>query len=120
MVKRFRKIVVNDVEYKWLFKIDNSSENWFSYILISPKDFPKNTFCIKFDFAAQYLLNTGFPAIFRGERVNINLNEPLYVSQIIKYCQNNYKGLFEKKGYQYLNGTDILSALGYEFSVIPV
>ena len=63
-----------------------------------------------------FLLNSGMPAVFQGQRVSINLNQPFFISQIVQWC-GEQDDLFQQTGYQYLNGVDILKTIGYDFLV---
>lgn len=110
---KFRKIIVDNSEYMWLFRYDDYDYQNFPYLLITTKAFPKAALHISFAIKEHFLLNSGLPAAFQGERVSINLNQPLFISQIIQQCckQVDFSNL---SGYHYLNGLDILRTIGYE------
>ena len=112
-MRKFRKIIVNDLEYKWLFRYEDHDYHKIPYLLIVAKDFPETTLRIIFPVKEHFLLNCGIPAVFQGQQVNINLNRPLFISQIIQWCSEQ-EDLFHQAGYRYLNGLDILKAAGYE------
>ena len=112
-MRKFRKIVVDNLEYKWLFRYDDYDYIFFPYLLILAESFPETTLCISFPMKEHFLLNSGFPAVFQGQQVSINLNRPFFISQIIQWCRKQ-KDLFGQTGYQYLTGLDILKAIGYE------
>ena len=84
---------------------------------------------IYFEIAEHFLLNSGFPAVFQGKKVAINLNRPFYVSQIIQYCRNSQQTRCKQRdinkeknfqtnqcGYKYFDGIEILRQTGYEIS----
>ena len=120
-MRRFRKIIVDNEEYKWLFRYDDYDYIKPPYLLIAKKSFPEETWCICFSIKEHFLLNSGFPAVFQGKKVAINLNQPLYVSQMIHYCRNNKEQVLQAKkihGYKCLDGIDILQKIGYEISPV--
>lgn len=110
---KFRKIIVDNSEYMWLFRYDGYDYQNFPYLLITAKAFPKATLHINFPIKEHFLLNSGLPAVFQGQRVSINLNQPLFISQIIQQCSKQ-ADLSILTGYHYLNGLDILKTAGYE------
>ena len=114
-MRRFRNITVDHMEYKWLFRYDDYDYIYFPYLLVVPKSSPETTLRIVFPIKEHFLLNSGFPAVFQGQQVSINLNRPFFVSQIIQWCREQ-EALFSRTGYQSLNGLDILKAIGYEVS----
>lgn len=120
MMRRFRKIVVDTVEYKWLFRYDDYDYNEYPYLLVVKTAAPEETLCICFTIEDHFLLNSGFPAVFQGNEVKINLNRPFYISQIIHYCGGNEEKVSlerckarSKNKYISLNGIKILQEIGY-------
>lgn len=111
---KFRKIIVDGSEYMWLFRYDDYDYQNFPYLLIAAKSFPKATLHINVPIKEHFLLNSGLPAVFQGQRVSINLNQPSFISQIIQECCKQVD-LSNLTGYHYLNGLDILGTIGYEF-----
>lgn len=119
MMRRFRKIVVDTIEYKWLFRYDDH-EYWdYPYLLVVKTAVPKETLRIYFRIEDHFLLNSGFPAVFQGNAVKINLNRPFYISQIIHYCGEN-EGKDSLERYKasnnneiFLDGIKILQEIGY-------
>ena len=83
-------------------------------MLIVAKDSPKTTLHISFPIKEYFLLNCGIPVAYHGQQVSLNLNCPFFISQIVQWCSEQ-EDLFKQMGYQYLNGLDILKAIGYEF-----
>lgn len=112
-MSRLRKIVVDNIEYKWLYRYDDYDYINYPYLLIVMDSCPKATLCIPFIIQDHFMLNSGLPAIFQGKEVLINLNQPLYISQIIRQCRENGED-FQQKGYKSLNGLNILKEIGYE------
>ena len=110
---KFRKIIVDNSEYMWLFRYDGYDYQNFPYLLITAKAFPKATLHINFPIKEHFLLNSGLPAVFQGQRVSIIWNQPLFISQIIQQCSKQ-ADLSNLTGYHYLNGLEILKTAGYE------
>lgn len=121
-MRRFRKIIIENVEYKWFFR--KNAE--IPYLLIAKKDVPEKTLRIKFPITEFFILNSGLPATFQGKEVIINLNQPFYISQIIQYCRNHVKEDLVKENLepklsaarnqhssQDLDGIKILEQIGY-------
>ncbi|MCI9354237.1 MAG: hypothetical protein HFE58_05435 [Firmicutes bacterium] len=119
-MRRFRKIVVNTIEYKWLFRYSHYDYIHFPYLLIVNNSFPKKTLCVYFPIKEHFLLNSGFPAVFQENNVEINLNRPFYVAQIIHYYRKNEKILQTEYNHNYkgLDGIKILQKIGYNISSI--
>lgn len=122
-MRKFRKIVVDTVEYKWLFRYDDYEYINNPYLLIVKTIFPEETWRIYFMTADHFLLNSGFPAIFQGTAVEINLNRPFYVAQIIQYCMENEEEILQagyKNGYRDLDGIKILREIGYISNIFDI
>ena len=62
----FRKIVVDNSEYMWLFRYDDYDYQRIPYLLITAKAFPKATLHINFPIKDHFLFNSGLPADFSG------------------------------------------------------
>lgn len=116
-MRRFRKIIVDGVEYKWLFRYDDYDYCNAPYLLIIMKSTPKAALRINFPIAEHFLLNSGLPAAFQGKKVVINLNQPSYVSQIIHHCRETENEI-PQNGYKRLDGIEILKQIGYEIPSI--
>lgn len=119
-MRRFRKIVVDTVEYKWLFRYND----YDSYLLVVKTASPEETLRIFFPIEDYFLLNIGFPAVFQGNAVKINLNRPFYISQIIHYCGGN-KEKVSLERYKasnnndiFLDGIKILQEIGYIIDIL--
>ncbi len=115
-MRRFRKIIVNNQEYKWLFRYDDYDYLYYPYLLIVRNSSPETTLHIHFPIKEHFLLNSGFPAVFQGQQVSINLNRPFFIFRIIQWC-GEQEELFTLAGRQYLNGIDILKKLGYVIQI---
>ncbi len=116
-MRRFRKIVVNGTEYRWLLRFDDYDYQYPPYLLVIKSACPRSTLKIGFPVREHYLLNEGLPAFYKGDSVFINLNRPLVVSRIIAQCVKDGEA-FEQEGYRYLNGVKILEEAGYEIDSI--
>ena len=120
-MRRFRNIIIENVEYKWLFRYDDYDYSKCPYLLIVKKSFSEETWCIYFSITNHFLLNSGLPATFQGKMVAINLNQPFYISQIIQYYIHHEAEILQAEGleagnrcsYRELDGVKILQRLGY-------
>lgn len=115
-MRKFRKIVVDNVEYKWLFRYDDYEYINYPYLLIVKNAYPEETLRICFPITEHFLLNSGLPAVFRGAQVKINLNRPYCISQIVRYCTENEEKISQdeyKTDYKGLDGIKILKEIGY-------
>ncbi len=120
-MRRFRNIIIENVEYKWLFRYEDYDDTKFPYLLIVKKCIPEETLRIKFWITEHFLLNSGLPAIFQGKMVAINLNQPFYISQIIQYYRHHEAEILQAESseagnrcsYRELDGVKILQRLGY-------
>lgn len=122
-MRKFRKIVVDNIEYKWLFRYDDYEYIDFPYLLIVKNSFPEETLRICFPIAEHFLLNSGLPAIFQGNKVKINLNRPFYIAQIVRYCSKNEEEISQEEhrfDYKSINGIKILQEIGYHIPSIYV
>ena len=116
-MRRFRKIIVDKIEYKWLFRYDDYDYINYPYLLIVMNSRQKATLNINFPIKEHFMLNNGLPATIQGNKVSINLNQPAYISQIIHQCRESGES-FEQDGYKYLNGLEVLKEMGYEIDPI--
>lgn len=112
-MQRFRKIVVNGLEYKWMYRQGRKGKP--PYLLVAAKAAPQITLRLVFSAGDDFCLNSGFPAAFQGERVVINLNQPALIAQIIQWLQEQ-KDLLNGAKEQKLDGIALLKALGYELA----
>ncbi len=110
MKRKFRNIVVDGVAYQWLF----GGNDWFSYLLIVMQCAPKTTLRLSFYCPkASVLLYDGLlNAIWKGEKICINLHKPSIVSELIRQCRINGEQ-FTHKGYKSIDGIEILEQMGY-------
>ena len=58
-MRRFRNIIIENVEYKWLFRYEDYDDTKFPYLLIVKKCIPEETLRIKFWITEHFLLNSG-------------------------------------------------------------
>lgn len=116
-MQKFRKIVVDNVEYKWLYK--HYYRTKLPYLLIVRCSFSEEALRIYFPITDDIWYNfyMGLPAVFQGKEVLINLNQPFYIAQIINYCRNNEEEILQAKykcGYRTLDGMKLLQKIGYD------
>ena len=58
------------------------------------------------------MLNSGYPALFSGEEVLVNMNQPSMIAKAIRQCRK--MGIsFEGTGEIVLDGVDVLEEMGY-------
>lgn len=119
MKRHFRKIVVGNVEYKWLFRYDNYDYQNYPYLLIFMTFYPNTTMKVIFNIKEHFILNSGLSAIYRGNNILINLNQPVFTAQIIEQCRKNGEN-FKHKGYKCIDGLEILKEAGYEIEPVFV
>ncbi len=116
MKKHFRKIVVDDVEYKWMYQVDDYDHIYSPYLLIVPAEMPKATLDVYFKANNDWMFNKGFPMTLNGEEVHINLNRPFYVAEMIRQClKDGFE--FKDKSRVGIDGVKVLQELGYEFDI---
>lgn len=113
IMRRFRKITVANSEYKWLFRFDDYDYQNLPYLLVIMCSRPASSLKIFFPIHEHFLLNSGLSAVLNGNAVLLNMNRPLFVSQIIEQCQKNGE-TFDHKGCRHLNGLKILEEIGYK------
>ncbi len=113
-----RKIVINQQEYLWKYVFDDYDYQNNSYIVVKSLD-KKGKLIINFrtdSWEFGYCpFNKGVQAKLNGEPTVINLNQPKYIAEIVKYAQEDLK-IEKVVGTIVLdNGFEILHNLGYEF-----
>ena len=101
-MRRFRKITVDNSEYKWLFRFDDYDYQNLPYLLVIMCSCPASSLKIFFPIHEHFLLNSGLPAVLNGNAVLLNMNRPLFVSQIIEQCQKNGE-TFDHEGCRHKN-----------------
>lgn len=74
----------------------------------------KATLKVVFSVKDHFMLNSGLPAYLQGKEVSINLNQPVYVSEIIGQCRKMGVA-FGHIGYKCVDGVEILKQIGYIF-----
>ena len=116
-MERFRKIVVVDATYQWLFRYHGHNYRKKPYLLIIKDTAPDKALKIEFPITDHFLLNIGLPAVFRGEQTVINLNRPKLISQIIRYCLG-HEDEIPWDEHRPLNGISILQKMGFEILLI--
>lgn len=115
--QHFRKIVVDNAEYKWLFRYDDYDYQSCPYLLIFMASYPNTTMKVIFDIKEHFILNSGLSAKYKGNNILINLNQPVFTAQIIEQCRKNGEN-FKHKGYKCLNELEILKEAGYEIESV--
>ncbi len=113
-----RKIVINGCEYLWKYVFDDYDYHGDSYILI--KSIDKNgkliiSFCVGPSDYGYCPFNKGVEAIYRGERIIINLNQPRFIAETVKFVFENLNVDKLVGTISLDNGIEIIHKLGYEF-----
>lgn len=116
-MKQFRKIMVNDITYKWLFCDNRLDCRNNPTLLIVNEAFPKKYLKLEFSIASPYMLNCGLPAFYQGDRTVINLNRPKLILLIIQYCICHEDDILWKR-HNMIDGISLLQKMGFEISQI--
>ena len=116
-MERFRKIVVDNATYQWLFRYHGHGYRKKPYLLIIKDMAPDRVLKIEFSITDHFLLNSGLPAVFQGNQTVINLNRPKLISQIIQYCLD-HEDEIPWDEHKPLNGINILEKMGFEIPPI--
>lgn len=114
---KLRRIVVEDEVYFWKYRYDDYDYCLPSYLLILSEKYKGAEIRIKFPLIDKpidsFMLNSGFKAMKNGEEVIINLNEPKYVAEFIRYLLKNGVD-FQKKAINiFNNGEELFEEMGY-------
>ncbi|MDO4429724.1 MAG: hypothetical protein Q4B95_00295 [Lonepinella koalarum] len=104
-----RKIVIDEQIYHWHFGRGSASKVPHLTIihLINQK---KICWLLNFKLLDHFLLNDCMPAVYEGDNIAINLNQPKFIAQIIFYLQQHN----QNKQTEHFDGIEILSKLGYQ------
>ncbi len=116
-MERFRKIVVDNATYQWLFRYHRHDYRKKPYLLIIKDTTPDKALKIEFPITDHFLLNSGLPAVFQGNQTVINLNRPKLISQIIQYCLD-HEDEIPWNEHKPLNGISILESMGFEIPAV--
>lgn len=116
-MERFRKIVVDNATYQWLFRYHGHGYRKKPYLLIIKDTAPDRVLKIEFSITDHFLLNSGLPTVFQGNQTVINLNLPILISQIIQYCLD-HEDEIPWDEHRPLNGISILQKMGFEIPPI--
>lgn len=66
-MRRFRNIIIENVEYKWLFRYEDYDDTKFPYLLIVKKCIPEETLRIKFWITEHFFIKQRFTCNFSGK-----------------------------------------------------
>lgn len=114
----FRKITINNKDFLWKYTFDDSDYLYESSLVIKNAD-KKGKLVIYFYASTQTAgycpFNKGVPAIYHGEPVSINLNQPRFVAELLSFAldQLQIDHFFGTK--ELYNGVEMLHNLGYQF-----
>lgn len=111
-MRHFRRIVVDGIEYIWLFRYEDFKYTKNPYLLVGMPSQPKAWVRMVFELGDHFMLNSGYPALFSGEEVLVNMNQPSMIAKAIRQCRK--MGInFEGTGEIVLDGVDVLEEMGY-------
>lgn len=112
-MRSFRSIVVNNAKFRWRFRYDDYDYCFPSYLLFLPEGNPKAEIRVVFRGKQEkFWLNVGLSAIKDGEIFQINLNQPRYSAEILRFCLQQVD--FSEKLRWELDGDAALRVLGYQ------
>ncbi|MGS2793848.1 hypothetical protein ACU6R3_19905 [Escherichia coli] len=114
---KLRKIVVAGRTWFWVYRYYYADER-DCYLRIISED-KKAQFVIYFRTPTYHYgchpLNDGLPALYNNVKININLNQPRFVAQLLTYVLENILQGTPSGVIEYENGNEMLQQLGYEF-----
>lgn len=114
----FRKIVVDEREFEWKFTFDDYDMMENSHLVFRSGD-KRLKIMVYFrtgGFEAGYCpFNFGVDAIKDGQAMSINLNQPRFAAEILRYVLNSRTGTAAQGIFPYRDGIQILKELGYDF-----
>ena len=90
-MERFRRIVVDNATYQWLFRYHGHDYHKKPYLLIVKEAVPDKSLKIEFSITDHFLLNSGLPAVFQSNQTVINLNRPRECFKTIKVTKPKYR-----------------------------
>jgi hypothetical protein len=115
----FRKIVVKNKTFFWLYSFDDYDYSSDSGVIIKDQEKGKGKwvfirFCLKN--GAYCPFNEGLSALKKAEKVVINLNRPKYIAEMLEYILDYYLQTDEfPSTVECYDGFKILNELGYVF-----
>ncbi|EHG5995956.1 hypothetical protein [Escherichia fergusonii] len=114
---KLRKIVVAGRTWLWVYRYYYADER-DCYLRIISED-KKTQFVIYFRTATYHYgdcpFNNGLPALYNNVKININLNQPRFVAQLLTYVLENILQGTPSGVIEFGNGNEMLQQLGYEF-----
>lgn len=110
-----RKIVIGEQIYHWHF-CPGTASKVPHLTIIHLKHQKKICWLLNFKLKDYFLLNDCMPALYKCEKIAINLNQPKFIAQIICYLQQ-YN---QNKQTEYFDGVEILRKLGYQIDPLFV
>lgn len=110
-----RKIVIDEQIYHWHF-CPRTSSKVPHLTIIHLRHQKKICWLLNFKLKDYFLLNDCMPAVYEGDKIAINLNQPKFIAQIIYYLQQ-YN---QNKQTEYFDGVEILRTLGYQIDPLFV
>ncbi|QML58231.1 hypothetical protein NFJ77_21015 [Escherichia coli] len=116
---KLRKIVVAGRTWLWVYRYYYyNADEGDCYLRIISED-KKAQILIYFRTATCHYggcpFNDGLPALYNNVKININLNQPRFVAQLLTYVLENVLQGTPSGVIEYENGTEILQQIGYEF-----
>ena len=114
----FRKIVVDGHEYEWKYTFDDYDWQEPSHLVFRSVD-RKLKIILYFRSPGWEIgkcpFNAGLPAVKDGGLVIVNMNQPRFVAELLRYLLEYRLGPSSRGILVYRDGLDILHELGYRF-----
>ena len=108
MKQKFRKITVKNLKFLWCFSEKWMGKYWQSYLTIKLETDKQAQVIIKYLSEDTYIcsnpLNTGLPVRKNQEELELNLNKPKFIAEILSYLLENEVDLTKQKKYLFANG----------------
>lgn len=119
MKSKNRKITVDNQVYLWNFTPKHAlvNEMWISRLYFSPYDDKSKSVTCMFQSPVTYptgcAFNEGFLAIRNGQKYEINLNQPKFVAEVIKFMLDKKVDFEQDKQYHFREANRLLKEMGY-------
>lgn len=114
----FRKIVIEGKEYLWKYSFDSYDYQGDSAIVVKSAD--KTGKLVIYFRTWQWdhgycPFNKGVPAMYQKQPVVINLNQPRFIAEIVKFALDRLQNGTLTGTVEVDDGIEMLHGLGYEF-----
>ncbi|WP_088808594.1 MULTISPECIES: hypothetical protein [Listeria] len=114
----FRKITVEGQKFLWKYSFDDYDYQNDSSLIIKSADTNGKLLIYfrtgKWD-SGYCPFNKGVPALYQGQRITINLNQPRFIAEIIAYVREQLDLKLLLGTVELDNGIELLRDIGYVF-----